>query len=236
MKFRILLLTLFCFTTFHSASHAQVLLSLLFGDKLNNEENMFGIHLDYSLNNITHLEQSKYLGAFNFGLFFTHQLDNNWALNVDFLGKYIRGASGIPAYSLLDPSLDNKFSGTTIDRKMNYLSAPITIRYLNSKSIFVEAGFQPSLRTKKTFDYFETSLPDGDLELKVDIDDQTKRIDLSYILGLGVYIGKFKTNVVGLRYYGGLIDVMKNQERGNKHSQFALYSNIPIGRGKAGLQ
>ncbi|MEN2280782.1 porin family protein [Algoriphagus sp. SE2] len=220
----------------HSSVQAQVLLSLIFGDKLNNEENAFGIHLDYSFNNISNLPESNYQGSFNLGIFFSHRVNDHWEMNLDLLGKYVRGAKGIPAYPLLDPSLDSKFTGTTINRKINYVSAPITIRYKNKKGIFLEAGPQFALRTKKAFDYFETDLPDGELNLKVDIKDQVKQFDISYVIGLGMYIGKDKINALGIRYYGGLIDVMKNLESGNKHSQFAIYTNIPIGRAKAGLK
>ncbi len=221
---------------FHSSVQAQVLLSLIFGDKLNTEENAFGIHLDYSFNNISNLPESNYQGSFNLGLFFSHKFDDHWEMNLDLLAKYVRGAKGIPAYPLLDPSLDSQFSGTRINRRINYLSAPITIRYRNKNGVFLEAGPQFALRTKKAFDYFETDLPDGDLSLKVDIKDQVSQFDISYVFGLGMYIGKDKINALGIRYYGGLINVMKNLESGNKYSQFAIYTNLPIGRAKAGLK
>lgn len=236
MKFRLLLLFFFCFTTFHNTSQAQVLMSLLFGDKLNTEQNAFGLHIDYSFNGITNLEESKAmgLGSFNLGLFFSRKFDDHWAWNMDLLGKYIRGASGIPAYSLMDPDLDTQFSGTHLDRKINYLSAVPTIRYLNDKGLFVEAGTQFSWRTKKAKDYFESSTPDGDLLLEVDVSDQINQIDVSYIVGVGAFIGKNKVDAVGIRYVGGIVNVMKNQGS-NKHSQLAIYYNLPIGRGKAGL-
>lgn len=216
---------------------AQVLMSLIFGDKLNTEQNAFGIHIDYSFNGITNLEESKAigLGSLNLGLFFSRKFDDHWAWNMDLLGKYIRGASGIPAYSLMDPDLDTQFSGTHLDRKINYLSALPTIRYLNDKGMFVEAGAQFSWRTKKAKDYFEISVPDGDLLLEVDIRDQINQIDVSYVVGVGALIGKYKVDAVGIRYVGGIVNVMKNQGS-NKHSQLAIYYNLPIGRGKAGLK
>lgn len=229
--------TVFLFFGVVSYSNAQVLMSLIFGDKLNTDENAFGIHIDYSFNGITNLEEADALGlgSLNLGLFFSRKFDDHWAWNLDLLGKYVRGASGIPAYSLMDPDLDSQFSGTQIDRKINYLSAIPSIRYVNDKGLFLEAGTVLSWRTKRAKDYFESSVPDGDLVLEVDLKNQISQIDVSYSVGVGAFIGKYKVDAVGIRYIGGLVNVMKDQGS-NKHSQLSIFYNLPIGRGKAGLK
>lgn len=232
-----IIFTFFLFFGIVSYSNAQVLMSLIFGDKLNTENNAFGLHANYSLNGITNFEDSKALGlgSLNLGLFFSRKFDDHWAWNLELLGKYVRGAKGAPAYSLMEPELDALYSGTKYDRKISYLSAAPTIRYLTDLGFFLEGGAQFSWRTRKAKDYFEKKVPDGELSLEVDVKSQINPIDASYIVGIGAFIGKSKIDAVGIRYVGGIVNVMKNQGN-NKHSQVAIYYNLPIGRGKAGLK
>ncbi|WP_296704855.1 porin family protein [Algoriphagus sp.] len=210
-------------------------MSLIFGDKLNNENNLFGLHIDYSSNNISNFEPSNALNSFNLGLSFTHRWENRIEMNLGMLAKYGRGAKGLTAYELEDNSLNSIFSGTEVERKIKYLSLPVTIRYRSQKWLFVEAGPQISYRLKSAYDYFEADTPDGKLELEVDVRDQIKKMDFSAIFGAGTYFGKDKVNAIGIRYHAGLTDILKDIEGKQHYSQWALYANLPIGRGKAGL-
>ena len=80
MKLKALLIVLFF--GLQTTSQAQVIMSLIFGDKLNNEDNLFGIHLDYSWNNMSLSGAQDPMTSFNLGLFYTHKFDENWHLNL----------------------------------------------------------------------------------------------------------------------------------------------------------
>ncbi|PZX48539.1 outer membrane beta-barrel protein [Algoriphagus chordae] len=214
-----------------TTAKSQVLLSLIFGDKLNNEDNLFGIHMDYSWNQLSGVEADKNMRTFNFGLFYTHKWDNNLHLNIEMLAKYQRGAAGIPAYDLDDPRLNSIYADTDVTRKISYLSLPVTMRYAYKGAYFVELGPQASFRTKAR-DIFETELTQGDASLDVDIRDQVQRIEMGYVTGIGMYIDKERFNALGLRFQGGFSDVMKDIDGKQKNSQIAIYANLPIGRGK----
>ncbi|MBN3581484.1 PorT family protein [Algoriphagus aestuarii] len=218
----------------HTSLHAQVIMSLIFGDKLNNESNLFGIHVDVSSNHISDFEPSKSLSTFNLGLFFTHRWENSWELNVDMLAKYRRGAKGLSPYVLEDPTLTAQFAEADLERRINYLSVPVTFRYHVKNGFFGEFGPQISYRLKAR-DIFETTTPDGNLELEVDVRDQVQKFDFSLVFGLGTYLGKDQVNAFGIRYHAGLTDVMNQYEGNQKFGQWAVYANLPIGRGKAGL-
>ncbi|WPR75239.1 outer membrane beta-barrel protein [Algoriphagus sp. NG3] len=206
-------------------------MSLIFGDKLNNEDNLFGLHLDYSFNNMSLSEAQDRMNTFNFGLFYTHKFDENWHLNVNFMAKYQRGAAGISPYDLGDANLNSLYTDAEVTRKINYFSIPATMRYVIKQTYFLELGPQLSARTKAK-DVFEAELSQGDLTLDVDIRDQVQRMDFGFVTGLGLYIGKDKINSLGLRYQGGLSDAMKDLAGKQNHSQIAIYANLPIGRGK----
>lgn len=214
-----------------SSSQAQVIMSLIFGDKLNNEQNLFGIHLDHSWNNMSLTQAQDPMNSFNLGLFFTHKFDENWHLNIDLMAKYQRGAAGIPVYDLEDPSLNAFYADAEVLRKINYFSIPASMRYAFKGAYFVELGPQISIRTKAK-DIFEASPPQGDLTLEVDIREGVKRMDFGFVSGIGMYIDKDRVNALGLRYQGGFSDVMVDQAGKQNHSQIAIYVNLPIGRGK----
>jgi hypothetical protein len=67
--------------------HSQVLLSLIFGDKLNSEGLEFGLEGGMNWANISNLDADKSLSAFNLGFYFDFKLKNQWNLYTGVLVK-----------------------------------------------------------------------------------------------------------------------------------------------------
>lgn len=222
---------LLCLTLPSTPGRGQVILSLIFGDELNSEKNLFGIHLSGSTNHFSNFPDTQDLRAFNLGLFFTHKFNEKYMLNFDLLAKYQRGVKGIPFYDSGNEDINGIFEGKTGARRINYLSIPVSFRYLASERLFFEAGPQISMRTK-AWDVFETEIADDPIEYRHDIRDQVSRFDLGYLAGIGLIIGKDKINALGIRHQKGFTDTLNEQEGSQKHSQWSIYANLPIGRGK----
>jgi len=98
------------------------------------------------------------------------------------------------------------------------------------------AGGQIGLRNRVEDTFRNTYQVDEDVSFKNDIDDQIKRIDAGVS---GGFRYKFKGSGMnlGLTYYHGLIDIMKETDRpefnySSKNSSLYHYVNIPIGAGK----
>ncbi|TDQ19688.1 outer membrane protein with beta-barrel domain [Algoriphagus boseongensis] len=233
MKIKIILLILVfgLGMTFPLVGNSQVLMSLIFGDKLNSEDNLFGIHLNESLNTISNFEPSQSTSSFNLGLFFSKRMNDKWMLNLEMLAKYRRGANEIPAYSLGDENLDQLFQNTSVTREINYLSLPLSARYFLGERFFLEAGPQISLRTGAK-DIFESSEDKDILSYKKDIRDQVNRWDFGYLTGIGFMIGKDQVNTLGIRHHESWSDVLIEEPGKQTNSQWALFVNLPIGRGK----
>ncbi|MBD0833594.1 porin family protein [Aestuariibaculum sediminum] len=209
-------------------AQSQILLGLIFGDDLNSEKLIFGVHLNYSWNDISNLDESGSLNSFNLGLNFNYKLSDKFRAQTEMLAKYTRGAGDIPVYSLGDEALDDLYSGGKVSREIKYLSIPISIQYLTNIGVYVEAGPQVSMRIKAT-DVFEVSTAEGDLELKRNIKNMVNTWNFGWQVGIGYYIAPLKTTSVGVRYYGGFSDVIKGEGNQN-HQQWAVYANIPLGR------
>jgi len=212
-------------------ARSQVLISILFGDKLNTDAIIFGIHVDYSFNEITNIDPQKALGKLNLALFFDIRIDEHWRAEIEALAKYTRGGKGIAPYPLNDPQLDLQFAEGSVERKINYVGLMSAIQYTIDHVWYIETGPQLTLRTK-AHDIFTAKNDDGKLELKRDIEDEIARWEFSLVAGAGYKFGKGTGMALGLRYNWGISDVQINTAGTQQNRGFYIVSNIPIGRNK----
>jgi hypothetical protein len=77
--------------------HAQIILGLLFGDKLNNERMEFGLGLGMNFSNLIGINGDQFRGAFCFGLYSSIEIGNSgkWTVNPKLFFKYTAGARGL---------------------------------------------------------------------------------------------------------------------------------------------
>jgi len=230
--YRILFILACCFAS--GIVRGQVLISILFGDKLNTDKLIFGLHVDYSWNKITNIEPQDALGKINLSLFFNVRINDHWRSQIEALAKYTRGGKGMDLYSLSEPALYDQFAnaGGSVERKISYVGLMGAIEYDIDRTWYLEAGPQLTIRTKAK-DIFSAKTDDGDLELTRDIRDEIARWEFSVITGFGYKFGKGSGMALGLRYNWGLSDVQKNSPGSQQNRGFYIVSNIPIGRNKA---
>lgn len=212
-------------------ANSQVLMSLIFGDDLNSEKNLFGLHMNESTHHFSNYVTGKDLRSFSMGLFFSHRVNEKWMWNIEMLAKYKRGMKGLPFYDLGDEELNTLFQESTVAKTIKYLSVPFTMRYYRTEKLFLEFGPQVSMRMK-AWDIFETREDGNKLTYKHDIRDQINKFDIGYVIGIGLMVGKEHINAIGIRHQQGFSDVIKDTPGNQHHSQWALYANLPIGRGK----
>ncbi len=218
------------------AASGQVLISLLFGDKLNTGKIEFGLDGGMTLTRTDGLDPSGTLTTWNLGFYFDIKLkDPAWMVHTGVIVKSTLGADHMPVYSLNDPGLDAEFSGGSVTRALNYFNVPIMIKYRTKGHIFVEGGVQLGLLYKAADTFYGPEVPDGgDLRYKLDIRDQYYRLDAGLIMGFGYRLLGGNGMNIGLRYYHGLADVVKDDlTPGQFNRAVYLTVGIPIGAGKA---
>jgi Outer membrane protein beta-barrel domain len=220
------------FICISSSANSQVILSLLFGDKLNSDELLFGIHMHYSWNDLSGTDPSSSLKKFNIGLFLTYKVNDQWQLNTEVMAKYQRGATGMTPYSLNDPQLDATFANGEFTRSVGYIALPVTTRYVMAEKFFLEAGPNIAFRINAE-DVFKMGISQGDQKLEINSKELTSSWDVGMLFGAGYYLGKGRDLAMGIRYAAGFSDVSKDVEGEQTHNGFYLYGNIPIGRAKA---
>jgi hypothetical protein len=221
------------FFSFHTAQ-SQVLISLLFGDKLNSPKIEFGLEGGANFSTISNLDNADYRTDFNLGFYFDFNLKNpSWIFNTGVIVKSAMGANGIDVYSLNDEKLDVVFAEGSIKRKIQYFNVPLMIKYKFDNNIYVKAGTQLGLLSK-AYDEFHQNYNSEDVVYKNNIRDKIHVIDAGLAVGLGYRLKTGNGINLGLQYYHGLVPLLKGDASQNQYNR-SLYvtAGLPIGKGKA---
>lgn len=228
---KILLLTVLFFS--FQAAESQVIMSLIFGDKLNSPNIEFGLEGGANFSTISNLD-SNYRTDFNLGFYFDFNLKNpSWIFNTGVIVKSTMGADDVTIYSLNDEKLDAIFAEGSIKRTINYFNVPLMIKYKFDNNIYVKAGTQLGLLSTAN-DMFHQNYYGDDLEYKNNIRDKIHVVDAGLVIGAGYRIKtKYGMNV-GLQYYYGLVPLLKGDDSPNQYNRsLYLTAGLPIGKGKA---
>lgn len=227
-----------------SASQSQVLISLLFGDKLNTGKIEFGLNGGFNLTTIRGIEGAKGQNNWELGFYFDFLLKEKspWYIATGVYVKSNVGAKSIPmdyeGNRQISDSLYNGFSSVNgdVEKQFNTFYVPIHLRYMSKWRIFIDVGVQIGL-VFKTRDIYQADVDDYKLEYKVikGVKDNGlyKWFDGGVDVGLGYKLKKSGIKI-GVWYYTGLTNIYKN-DLGPKAYNSSLYvlANIPIGKKKA---
>lgn len=232
-QFSVIFLLLFTF----QIAQSQVLISLLFGDKLNSEKLKFGLEGGYNLSNINNLEGATGASNFNLGFYFDILLkeNTNWYMHTGVIVKSTMGAN-IEPYSLDDGSLNELFEEADVRRKINVFSIPILARYKFNNKMFIELGPMLGWMLNKSQDEFTaTTLNDKDDELTYSrkIRDDHKILDFGGQVGLGYQLKAMHGMCLAVKYYQGIVNTSKeNTNNPQYNNSFYVVASIPIGAGE----
>lgn len=223
------------FLTLTIPVHSQVIISLIFGDELNSDKVRFGLDGGVNFSSLTSPEEAKFLENFNLGLYFDIQLkeNSNWYLHTGALLKSDLGARGIQVYTLDNPDLDSVFKGGSIERTLKYIQIPALVRYKFTNHLFFEIGPMLGILTKATDVFYNEVIKEEDLAFTKKVTDQYKWFDAGVQAGIGYHLMKGTGVNFGLRYYQGLMDIVKdNSSDPSRNQSVYLFVSIPIGAGE----
>lgn len=220
---------------FSVQSHSQIVIALLFGDKLNKGKLEFGLVVAEGLTNITDIE-SKAKAGLNLGIYLNFNPTKKIYLHIEGTAKGSFGAKDIAPYPIGNDSLDALLASGTVLRKINGFSMPVLVRYRITKLFSAEAGIQPNLRLKAN-DIFKSTVNDNDLEYTKNVSDEYTRLDLCVTGGVFFKFKDEKRSMgIGIRYLHGVTDIYKTKPGSQVHSAVYFSVTIPVGVGKAQAQ
>ncbi|MCG8308844.1 MAG: PorT family protein [Cytophagales bacterium] len=231
MKFNLKTILLSLLLAYPAVSNAQVIISLLFGEKLNSEKIEFGLEGGFNRSYFRDVPEANGLNNFNLGFYFHFLIKNNAYLATGVMVKSSVGATGMPTYKIGDEDFDNLFEDGTRTTKINYFHVPVLWHQRFNNRWYIEIGPMLGLRSKAK-DIFETDVLEGDLKYTLDVRDRYKRFDAGLVGGAGYKFRKrIKSMAAGVNYYYGLMNVSTQSGTKIRNSSIYLYLKIPIGAG-----
>lgn len=211
--------------------HSQILISLLLGDKLNTGKIEFGLEGGFNRSYLGGISGTKGYNNFNLGFYFDIKIKNNWYLNTGVRVKSNMGATNLLPYSLNDRELDTVFEDGHVTRKLGYFYVPVQIKYRFVKQFYVNGGFQAGLRNNAKDLFYNSVENEDDIVYTNQIKDRITLLDVGVLAGAG-YKFRGQGMNLGIVYYQGLVNVIKNDNAKSLNSTFYIYLDIPIGAGK----
>ena len=212
-------------------AHSQVLLTVIFGDKLNSEGLEFGLEGGFNWSDISNLEASKQLSSFNLGFYFDFRLKNQWNLYTGVLVKAKLGDDQLSPNDLAFLEITPNPEEGTYSQKINYFIVPTLIKYNFKNRMYLEAGPQFSLMYKAWVE-FNSDTDNKNIRIRDFNKDKINRLDAGVTIGTGYKLMQDTGMTIGVKYYYGFANVYKGVAGTNNSSLF-LKLNIPIGAAKS---
>jgi hypothetical protein len=210
--------------------HSQVLLSLIFGDKLNSEGLEFGLEGGMNWSNISNLDADKSLSSFNLGFYFDFKLKNQWNLYTGVLVKAKMGDLNLSEDDLVFLEVTPNAEAGEYSQKLNYFIVPALLKYNFENRIYVEAGPQFGLMYKSWVEFLADN-DDRSIRTRDYNKDNINKLDVGFTIGTGYKLMKDNGMTLGIKYYNGLTNVYSGRS-GTRNSSLFLKVNIPIGAAK----
>lgn len=214
------------------SSHSQVLLSVIFGDKLNSDGLEFGLEGGVNWSNISTLDADKSLSSFNLGFYFDFRLKNQWNLYTGVLVKAKMGDDKLTTNDLAFLEITPNTEEGSYSQKINYFIVPALIKYNFKNRLYLEAGPQFSLMHKAWVE-FNSDIDNKKIRIRDFNKDKINRLDAGVTVGTGYKLMADSGMTLGVKYYYGFANVYKGVSGTNNSSLFLKF-NIPIGADKKG--
>jgi hypothetical protein len=218
------------FLLFSFTGHSQILLSILFGDKLNSDGLEFGLEGGFNYSDISELEANKRLSSLNLGFYFDFRLKNQWNIYTGVLVKANMGDDRLSLNDLNFLGIEPYDVEGDYSQKINYFIVPALLKYNFENRIYLELGPQFGLMYKSWVE-FTSEENNRDIKIKDFNKDNLNRLDAGLTIGTGYKLLPDTGMTIGLKYYYGLTNVYKGIDGTNNNSIF-LKVNLPIGANK----
>ncbi len=211
--------------------HSQILISIIFGDKLNSEGLEFGLDGGVNFSKITGLESNAYASNLHLGFYFDVRLKNQFWLNTGVLVKSSQGSSKLTKNDVLNlyPDLDSFAVEGNYSQSLGFFNVPIMLKYRFENHIYAGLGFQASLLMKARLNYSH-AYENIEITSSIDNRDWFKRVDVGLVGGFGYKLRQGNGINLGVKYYAGLIDITKSSNSVNRNNVIYVKVDIPIGK------
>jgi len=199
------------FTLGAGVANGQVLLGILFGDKLANENFHIGLTAGANLSTLSGVDDNKPKTGLVIGLLGEWKLSDRLYLQPELLPFYYAGAKNMPPGGLDDiPELAPEVTDKARQTNLKYFEIPILFKYaLGNGRWHLGAGPQIGFLTSAQ-DVYEAVIS-NEITIKSDRKDMLNSTDagVTFVLEYKTGPSAFAMGVTA-RYYLGLTDIIKD--------------------------
>ena len=213
-------------------AHSQVLISLIFGDKLNTDAIEFGLDGGLNISRMNGFESATPVYDFNLGFYFDFRLKNQWYINT---GVEVKSNVGLDKLTendvaILDPTFNYSDSGT-FRQHLSYFEVQANIKYLFNNHFYYKAGTQFEFRGKSLLT-FEGESNDKKVEVSTKNGTLFDRFQVSALAGIGYKLKQGEGMYIEVRYYYGLTNAFKGDDLRVHNNSIYFNVGIPVGKNK----
>lgn len=206
-------------------AQSQILISLVFGDKLNSPNIEFGLEGGINLSKVSKFESKTMLPTFGLGFYFDIKLKNKISLSTGVLVKSTFVINKLKENDLIAlDAMQYDISGN-YRLRLRYFMVPILIRFTFKNYFYIEAGPQVGLMYRSDVEYY-SNIDNTDARIRNYNRDKINKIDVGAMVGFGYKLRKGTGMTIGIKYYYGFVDVVKSIS-GTKNSSLFIKLNIP---------
>ncbi len=212
-------------------ARSQVLISLIFGEKLNSDAIEFGLEGGINLSDMGALDADKRLSTFNLGFYFDIRLKESWRLYTGVLVKSKLGTQNLSSADLALLGVEPLEEAGTYSQYINNFLVPALLKYQFPSRIYAEAGPQFGLRYKGWVQ-FDSDVDGTEARVRIDNKEALNVLEVGGVVGAGYKLRPGPAGMtLGIKYYQGFSNAVKGLS-GSRNNALFLKFNVPIGAGK----
>ncbi len=211
------------------AADAQVLIGMLFGEKLTTDDFHIGLNVGANLAGLDGVEDGKTRSGLVLGLTSEWQFAGNFYLQPEILPFFAAGSKGLPT-ELAGPDVPGSpLTAENTRRELGYFAIPVILKYRPRGGRFL-AGAGPQFNFLNGADDIYSGIAAGRYDVSENIEGLINDTDkgICFHLEYKMKDGLHATGVV-VRYYLGLDDIRTGGTSGAmKNRVFSLVLSLPI--------
>jgi hypothetical protein len=211
-------------------ARAQVLIGMLFGDRLASETFNIGFEIGMNFSTVSGLDGASRSRGPLIGLFASWRFSEHYHLFTGVLPLSDKGAEDADPIPLNDPELDPLIAAGRMERDLSYVDIPVLVQWAHRRDYGLRVGVGPQVsillsaedRYAGTTTQGTRAVIESDIESSVERFDAGAAVDAEYrIKGLGF--------AIGVRYYYGLTDLARDSGPAMHNSVLSGSARITLG-------
>jgi len=196
---------------FPRPAQSQVLLALIFGDKVASEKFHLGVDLGAQFTDQGNVGGDDVRTTFAAGAVAEYKLGSRLYLYGEIMGLSKMGSKGLSPYPTGNSDLNDFLDGSKMAVQLQYINVPIMLKYgFSDNKFMVGAGGEIGFLTSAKYAYTGTGSMVGDYTYSQNVKDLYNSTDAGFAFMLEYVLHRKLRPSIQLQGYLGMTDILKD--------------------------